>query len=266
MRALPPRASSSARTSCSCPTFRRRIDCALKLATRYFVAFAAVVTTALVTIGAVDAVSAYRRGVAQVAELQRAQVRVVATRVGAYLDTLAMQLGEVNALPWSAGVLSAADRRDELRRLLKLNPAIHEMRVVQSDGRIVEVVSRTTLDRAHGAETWPLREVYLREGGRNAWYGPVYFNQGSTPYASLAVRNAASDESDLLVAEVDLKYVTDLIASMQFADHARAYVIDGADRLVAHPDAALLHRNVSLASLPQVLTARSNRLAGDVVM
>ena len=90
----------------------------------------------------------------------------------------------------------------------------------------------------------------------------MYFNQGSTPYASLAVRNAASDESDLLVAEVDLKYVTDLIASMQFADHARAYVIDGADRLVAHPDAALLHRNVSLASLPQVLTARSNRLAG----
>ena len=237
----------------------------MKLATRYFIAFAAVVTTALVVIGGVDAVSAYTRGLSQVGELQRAGVRIVATRIAAYLETVSMQLAEVNALPWARGVLTEQDRRSEMHRLLKLNPAIHELRVIGSNGGIRDVVSRTVLDRALGTDVWRLHDAYVRDGARPTWYGPVYFREGSTPYVSLAVRNAAVPGADVLVAEIDLRYVTELIASMRFADDARAYVIDGADRLIAHPNLSLLHRNVSLAGSPQVIEARKHRGAGDLV-
>lgn len=237
----------------------------MKLATRYFVAFAAVVASALIAIGAIDAASAYRRGVAQIGELQRAQVGVVATRISAYLDTVAMQLSEVNALPWSSGVLSEQDRRNELHRLLKLNPAIHELRIVAVDGTVSGLVSRIALDRFETAAPWPLYDAYRRAGAPASWYGPVYFKEGSTPYVSLAVRNVDVPGRDLLVAEIDLRYVTDLIAGMQFAAHARAFVVDAADHLVAHPNLSLLHRKMSLENFPQVGQARARRASGELL-
>ena len=48
----------------------------MKLSTRYFAAFAALATTALIAIGAVDSVVTYLQGVAHLGELQRAQVHI----------------------------------------------------------------------------------------------------------------------------------------------------------------------------------------------
>src|SRR5213080_1676146 len=106
----------------------------MRIATRYFIAFAALATSACVTIGVVDAVGRYRENVAHLGELQRAEARVVAMRIAGYLETLAMQLRDVDALPWSSGLLDDSDRRGELHRLLKLNPALYELRFVTPAG------------------------------------------------------------------------------------------------------------------------------------
>src|SRR6185437_5826231 len=84
---------------------------------------------------------------------------------------------------------------------------------------------------------------------------PVYFMDGSTPYVSLVAR--ASKQSDLLVAEVNLRYVTDLITTVKTGRNGRAYVVDNTNRLIAHPNLSFVHRKVSLAGLPQVMSARA---------
>jgi signal transduction histidine kinase/CheY-like chemotaxis protein len=227
----------------------------MKLATRYFTAFAALATSACVTIAIVDAVGQYRENVAHVGELQRAEARAVATRIASYLETLAMQLHDVDALPWASGILDDNDRRSELQRLLKLNPAIYELRFVTPAGRERTFVSRVGRDRV-SQRAWPLAERYPRGRYLPLWYGPVYFREGSVPYVSLAVRS--SDQSDLLVAEVNLRYVTDVIALSRIGQDGRAYVIDGTDHLIAHPDLSFVHRKVSLADVPQVASARAH--------
>jgi signal transduction histidine kinase len=227
----------------------------MKLRTKYFLAFAGVATSACLAIGIVQAVAEYRSNVAHAGELQRAEERVVATRIASYLETIAMQLDDVDALPWSSGLLDRNDRRDELHRLLKLNPAIYELRFVTPAGRERDFVSRIDVDRESAERPWPLAASYLREGRPPLWYGPVYFREGSTPYVSIAVRSPQA--SDALVAEVSLRYVTDLIASIRIGANGRAYVVDSANRLVAHPNLSLVHRKMSLEGLPQVASARA---------
>jgi len=228
----------------------------MKLRSKYFLAFAAVATLACLAIGVVQAVAEYRNNVAHAGELQRAEERVVATRIASYLETIAMQLDDVDALPWSSGLLDQHDRRSELHRLLKLNPAIHELRFVTPAGQERDFVSRLDPDRESEQRPWPLSPAYLREGRPALWYGPVYFREGSTPYVSIVVRSMQS--SDALVAEVSLRYVTDLIASIRIGANGRAYVVDSANRLVAHPNLSLVHRNMSLSELPQVVSARAH--------
>ena len=82
---------------------RGELERTMRLATRYFIAFAALATSACVTIGIVDAVGHYRENVAHVGEMQRAEAHIVATRIAGYLETLTMALRDVDALPWSPG-------------------------------------------------------------------------------------------------------------------------------------------------------------------
>jgi two-component system NtrC family sensor kinase len=227
----------------------------MKLATRYFIAFAALATSACVTIAIVGAVGHYRENVAHVGEVQRAEARVVAMRIAGYLETLAMQLRDVDALPWSSGLLDDNDRRSELQRLLKLNPAIYELRFVTPTGRERNFVSRVGQDRKGERAPWSLNERYPRGRYVDVWYGPAYFKEGSTPYVSLVVRSG--EQTDMLVAEVNLRYVTDVIAMSKIGRNGRAYVVDNTDHLIAHPNLSFVHRKVSLAGIPQVASARA---------
>jgi signal transduction histidine kinase len=228
----------------------------MKLATRYFVAFATLAASACVTIGVVDGVAQYRENVSHVGRVQRSEARLVETRIASYLDTLAMQLHDIDALPWSSGLLDERDRTAELHRLLKLNPAIHELRFVTADGRERTFVSRVAGDRRLGGAVWLGNDHYPQDRYLPIWYGPVYFSEGSTPYVTLVVRSNA--QADLLVAEVNLRYVTDLIATLKLGLDGRAYVVDNTDHLIAHPNLSFVHRKVSLAGIAQVVGARAH--------
>ena len=228
----------------------------MKLATRYFLAFAALAGAACVTFAVVNGVRHYQENVDYVGQVQRAEARVVATRIAGYLDMLAMQLHDVDALPWSSGLMSQDDRRNELHRLLKLNPAIEELRFVTAAGELRNIVSRVARDRTQSADVWELRDLYPHDQAVATWYGPVYFKEGSIPYVSLVVRQPGKD-ADLLAAEVNLRYVTDLIASLDIGVAGRAYVVDSTDHLIAHPNLTLVHRKVNLASHSQIIDARA---------
>jgi hypothetical protein len=59
------------------------------------------------------------------------------------------------------------------------------------------------------------------------------------------------------VAEVNLKFIWDVVSQIKIGEHIRAYVVDGQGRLIAHPDISLVLRNTDLSHLPQVQAARA---------
>jgi signal transduction histidine kinase/DNA-binding response OmpR family regulator len=93
------------------------------------------------------------------------------------------------------------------------------------------------------------------------YYGPVYFRRESEPYMTLSLAGTRRD-TGVSIAQVNLKLIWDVLSKIKFSGHGRAYVIDAAGRLIAHPDISLVLRNTDMSQLAQVRSARA-RLAGN---
>jgi signal transduction histidine kinase len=88
------------------------------------------------------------------------------------------------------------------------------------------------------------------------YHGPVYFRRESEPYMTLALAGAFRD-AGVSVAEINLKFIWDLVSQIRVGEAGNAYVVDAQDRLIAHPDSSLVLRNIDLSGLSQVQAARA---------
>jgi len=81
-----------------------------------------------------------------------------------------------------------------------------------------------------------------------SFFGPVYFVRGSEPYMTIAVpiERFAGDVIGVLQAEVNLKYIGDVVSNLTIGKAGYAYVISRSGELIAHPDISLVlqRRNV----------------------
>src|SRR5262245_43404442 len=96
---------------------------------------------------------------------------------------------------------------------------------------------------------------------RTVYYGPIYLRRQSEPYLTLSLAGPTA-EHGVLVAEVNLKLIQGLVSSTKIGDRGVAYVLDGQDQVVAHPEPSLVHRQVS--ALAHVKAARAGSRAVHV--
>ena len=88
------------------------------------------------------------------------------------------------------------------------------------------------------------------------YFSPVYFRGESEPYLSLGLRGQSRDKG-VTIAEVNLKFVWDVISRINVGRAGRAFVVDSNGLLIAHFDISLLLRNTDLSASPQVVAARA---------
>jgi signal transduction histidine kinase len=73
---------------------------------------------------------------------------------------------------------------------------------------------------------------------------------------TLAMAGARRD-AGVSVAEVNLKFIWDVVSQIKVGKKGQAFVIDSRGRLIAHPDISLVLRNTDLSRLDYVSAARS---------
>jgi signal transduction histidine kinase len=219
---------------------------------KYATVLMLLVGIALIFGGALEVLFNYLETRAQIELRQDVEARAAATRIRAYLKGIEAQVRDISNLPWSAGVLGTADRRDEFRRLLKLVPAIAEIRSADVEGRERVRVSRIELDEMDSARSVQGDATFAATQRDGIHYSPTYFKDGSEPYLTLGVRDASGW---VTLAEVNLKFVGDLIGDIRFGREGRAFVIDGKNQLVAHPNITHVLRRTDLSGLIQVRAA-----------
>src|SRR5262249_30477371 len=84
-------------------------------------------------------------------------------------------------------------------------------------------------------------------------YGRVYFRRESEPYMTISM--AGRSDTGVSIAEVNLKFIVDVVSQIKIGQGGRAYVVDSPGRLIAHPDISLVLRNLDLSQLDQVREA-----------
>jgi hypothetical protein len=63
---------------------------------------------------------------------------------------------------------------------------------------------------------------------------------------TLAMAGARKD-AGVTVAEVNLKFIWDVVSQIKAGERGKAYVVDAEQRLIAHPDLSLVLRNTTLS-------------------
>src|SRR5436190_17862874 len=86
------------------------------------------------------------------------------------------------------------------------------------------------------------------------YVSPVYFRKESEPYLTMAIAGAGRS-AGVTVAEVNLKFIWDVISRIHVGKAGAAYVVDERGLLIAHPDIGVVLRKTDLARLPHVALA-----------
>jgi len=211
---------------------------------RYFLALFLVMLVPLVSKGASDVWFGYRDQRALIEALLQRESLAAAQRIDAFLGELAGQLGWMTQLADASGTIER--RRVDALRLLRQAPAVTTVSHLDPNGIETLRVSRLDLDIIDAKVSRAEEPAFLGAVGGKTYFGPVYFNRGSEPYLTMAVSGRRRD-AGVAIAEVNLKFIWDVIAAIRVGNAGLAYVLDADGRLIAHPDLNLVLRGTDQA-------------------
>ena len=135
-------------------------------------------------------------------------------------------------MPWTASALE--QRRFDALRLLRQVPAITELAQLDASGKEQLRVSRLAMDAVGAGTDFSKDPKFTEAVAKKIYYGPVYFRRESEPYMTLAMAGARRD-AGVSVAEVNLKFIWDVVSQIKVGKKGQAFVIDSRGRLIAHP-------------------------------
>ncbi|MDP9320945.1 MAG: ATP-binding protein [Chloroflexota bacterium] len=218
---------------------------------RYALVIVAVVGGALVLNSSVQLISSFSDNRDAVARVERAYAAAAAERITSFIretETLV-----TNASRAMGGATNEQRRNEVLQPLLALTPEISEASYLDPGGRETSRVVRLGLDGGRGIDFSGDRK-FLRSRAGKTYFSPVYFVSGSEPYMTIAVAERTLSPG-VVTAEVNLKFIAEVISAIQVGATGHVYVVDEIGQLIAHPDMTLVLRNTGPVVLPQVAAA-----------
>ena len=223
-----------------------------KLFRKYLALIISLVSVALLASGGIGLYFSYQETRTALGSLQHEKALAAAARIEQYVRQISQQLGYA-ALPQ----LDASDieaRRVEFLKLLRQAPEVTDIAQLDVTGREVIAVSRLGMDIAASSRDRSADSAFRDARRGQPWYGPVYFRKETEPYMTVAIRTGG-EKGPVTVAEVNLKFIWDVVSRIRIGDKGKAYVLDASGLLIADPDIGLVLRKTNLGSLPHVVAA-----------
>ena len=218
---------------------------------KYATLIIALVGGALLASGVISLYSSYRENEEHLITLQREKALAAAARIEQYIIDIEHQLGWTALPQIGAGSNPLEQRRYEYLKLLRQAPAITEVAWLDTSGREQFRVSRLAMDVVSAGTDFSKDPRFLEAKGGKTWYSPVYFRKETEPYMTIS-RPAGGAGGGTTVAEVNLKFVWEVVSRIQIGKAGLAYVVNSAGTLIAHPDISLVLQKTDLSRLVQV--------------
>jgi len=224
----------------------------MRLSFKFALAFVGLVSLVLVVNGAVNMWLSYDEAKSSAVRVQQEKAQAAAERIDQFVGEIEQQIGWTTHAQWSAGSLD--QRRYDFVRLLRQVPAITELVQIDGSGKEQLKVSRLAMDVVASGVDYSNDPRFAKAVANKVWFSPVYFRKESEPYMTISVAHVGRN-AGVTVAEVNLKFIWDVITAIKVGTGGYAYVVDARGRLIAHPDISLVLRDTDLSRLPQVADA-----------
>ena len=222
-----------------------------RLFRKYLLLILALVCGALLISGGIGIYFSYQENKVALSSVQREKAVAAAARIEQFIRQIEQQLAFA-ALP-QLGSEGIEQRRIEFLKLQRLVPAITDTTQIDAKGNEQLSVSRLQMDVVSSSSDRSKDPAFLGAKPKQTWFGPVNFRKETEPYMSIAVRS--SEGGPVTVADVNLKFIWDVITRIKIGKKGKAYVVDATGHLVADPDIGLVLRKTDMSQLPQVKVA-----------
>ncbi|GAA4338207.1 hypothetical protein GCM10023165_16730 [Variovorax defluvii] len=218
---------------------------------KYALLIIALVGGMLVASGAVVIYFSYRENQEHVIALQAEKAQAAATRIEQYVLNIEHQLGwTALPRPEAPGTEPREARYIEYLKLLRQVPPITDVAWIDGAGREQLRVSRLAMNEVGSGIDRSADPGFRSATGGRMWFGPVYFRLDTEPYMTLA--RPAGQGGGVTTADVNLKFVWEVVSRIQVGAKGLAYVVDANGTLIAHPDISLVLKKTDMGALPQV--------------
>jgi GAF domain-containing protein/HAMP domain-containing protein len=159
------------------------------------------------------------------------------------------------------------EQRNALGNLMGLVPAFRQLILFDAQDQAVIQVSRISQTAAAELQARLDPDFFAQVRQANRYVSPAYIaEQTSEPMIIMAVpaRDALGDFQGTLLAEVNLKFMWDLVDRLQVGQTGRAYVVDKQGNLLAFDDISRVLRGENVGQLEMVSEFMRNPvLAGE---
>jgi signal transduction histidine kinase len=227
-----------------------------RLFRKYALVLVALLSATLLAGGLVQGYFSYQESRSALGRIQREQAVTAATRIEQFVGETERRIRSAQPPAGLGGSLGPDERRVNLLRLLAQAPEIAEISYVDATGREqlrVSSVARNVIGSNADRSNEP---AYLNGRLGQTWYGAVYFREGSEPFITIAA-GERGPAAGVTVAEVNLKFLWDVVSRIKVGEAGHAYVVDNGGQLIAHPDIARVLQRTDLSALEQVRSARA---------
>jgi signal transduction histidine kinase/ActR/RegA family two-component response regulator len=228
---------------------------------RYVITLAGLVSVSVLTVGSILAVYHYSQDRQRAHEVQTAEARAASASIDAYLRDIEAVLRSLSGRLAEGSATGREAQARDFRDALKFEPAILNIRALDSGFRETNFVSRLDADRVESKLEQPAIQDFLKDCTAPFCYGPVFVRDQTEPYVTVATQAHPSGET--LAAEISVRYIDDVLARLSIGKAGRAYVIDLNGRLLAHPDLRTLLRRSDVSQLPQVREVKAALAQGQ---
>jgi signal transduction histidine kinase len=233
---------------------------------KYAAVFVILVSGALISSGALQLFFSYQENQAALLSVRQEEASGAATQIADFLHNIQQQLGGAVELGPPGSPVGIDLRRSDYLRLQRQAQAITEISYMDPQGLEQLHISRLTMNVVGSGIDFSQDPKFFQPQNGNAYYSPVYFRNDSEPYMTIGIAEGTGHGVGVSAAEVNLKFIWDVVSQIKVGRAGYAYVVDSSGRLIAHPDISLVLKQTDLSGLPQVRDARSGGDAATIGM
>ena len=231
-----------------------------RLFRKYVLLIGALVGGALLGSGAIDVYFIYQENTRSLIRVQREKADAAAARIEQFIKEIEAQIGWTTQPQLGPAAQALEQRRFDYLRLLRQVLAITEITQLDAAGREQLKVSRLAMDVVGSQADFSQDPRFTEAKAGRLYFSPVYFRRESEPYMTIAMK-ASGPDAGVTVADVNLKFIWDVVSQIKVGKAGHAYAVDGRGQLIAHPDISLVLRKSDLSGLEQVRAALAGREA-----
>ena len=190
----------------------------------------------------------------QASHLQQEIASSAAYKIEKFIEDIE---GSMKAVTLSREIIAnglSPDIDFQLNKLLKLSAPVSEAFAADANGVIYKHVSRVRTIALKSKQSISSTNAFQKAIKGETFHGKVFFVQDSEPYMTITIpiERYVGEIIGVLQAQVNLRFIWDLVSSIQFGGGGYAYIVTRYGDLIAHPSISLVLQRQNLSVLDQV--------------